>query len=56
MFIGPEMLLVAVVISFKPDLDTLTIERATDRLCAKMREAEPRIRQLFLRPTVPGNF
>src|ERR1700744_4543255 len=50
MFIGPEMLLVAAVISFKPDLDTLTIERATDRLCGKMREAEPRIRQLFLRP------
>jgi cation diffusion facilitator family transporter len=54
MFIGPDMLLVAATVSFKPDLDTLTIEQATDRICSKMRAAEPRIRQLFLRPSIPN--
>ena len=54
MFIGPDMLLVAAIINFRPGLDTLAIEKATDTLCAKLHEAEPRIQQLFLRPSLPS--
>jgi cation diffusion facilitator family transporter len=54
MFIGPGMLLVAVILSFRPGLDTEGIERLTDSLCARLHEAEPRIRQLYLRPSLPA--
>jgi cation diffusion facilitator family transporter len=54
MFIGPDMLLVAAIISFQPGLETNDIERITDSLCARMHEAEPRIRQLYIRPSVPA--
>jgi cation diffusion facilitator family transporter len=53
MFIGPDMLLVAVILSFKSGMDTEGIERLTDTLCARLHEAEPRIRQLYLRPSLP---
>jgi cation diffusion facilitator family transporter len=50
MFLGPNRLLVAATLNFKPGLSGEDVAVASDAICAKLRAADKRINQLFLRP------
>lgn len=50
MFLGPDMLLVAATLNFKSGLSSGDVEMASDEICARLRAADPRITQMFLRP------
>lgn len=54
MFLGPEVLLVAATLNFHRGLSGSDLEVASDEICAKLRSADHRITQLFLRPGNPG--
>jgi cation diffusion facilitator family transporter len=50
MFLGPDTLLVAATLNFRSSLSGDDVEVASDEICAKLRAADKRISQLFLRP------
>ena len=50
MHLGPQEILVGVTIDFRDDLPGGEIERAAQELSDRIREAEPAITRLFLRP------
>jgi cation diffusion facilitator family transporter len=53
MFLGPNVLLVAATLNFRSGLSGDDVEVASDDICAKLRAADKRISQLFLRPGRP---
>ena len=53
MFLGPDVLLVAATLQFKSGLSGKEVAEASDDVCAKLRSADKRINQLFLRPGQP---
>ena len=53
MFLGPDVLLVAATLQFQPHLSGAEVAIASDEVCAKLRAADKRINQLFLRPGQP---
>ncbi|MDB5736323.1 MAG: cation transporter [Alphaproteobacteria bacterium] len=53
MFLGPNVLLVAATLSFRSGLSGEEVAVASDEICAKLRAADKRIQQLFLRPGLP---
>ncbi len=53
MFLGPNMLLVAATLNFRSGLSGEEVAVASDEICAKLRAADKRISQLFLRPGQP---
>ena len=54
MFLGPNVLLVAATLNFRPGLSGEALAQASDEICAGLRAADPRIVQLFLRPGQPA--
>lgn len=53
MFLGPDVLLVAATLQFRAGLSGEDVAVASDEICARLRAADARIRQLFLRPGQP---
>jgi cation diffusion facilitator family transporter len=53
MFLGPNVLLVAATLNFRSGLSGDDLEVGSDEICAKLRAADKRITQLFLRPGRP---
>jgi cation diffusion facilitator family transporter len=53
MFLGPNVLLVAATLNFRPGLSGEEVALASDEICAALRAADHRITQLFLRPGQP---
>jgi divalent metal cation (Fe/Co/Zn/Cd) transporter len=48
MHLGPEEILLAMGVNFKPELSAQDIIRAIDRLEDRIRQVDPRIRQIFI--------
>jgi cation diffusion facilitator family transporter len=53
MFLGPNVLLLAATLAFRDGLSGTDITAASDEICAKLRAADKRVTQLFLRPGAP---
>ncbi len=50
MHLGPQDILVGATLDFRDDLTAPELERAADELTARLRQAEPRITRVFIRP------
>jgi cation diffusion facilitator family transporter len=50
MHLGPQDILVAATLDFRDDLTAPQLELAADELTGRLREAEPRITRVFIRP------
>ena len=50
MHLGPRDILVAATLDFRDDLTAPQLESAADELTGRLREAEPRITRVFIRP------
>jgi cation diffusion facilitator family transporter len=50
MHLGPQDILVAATLDFRDDLTAPELEKAADELTGQLREAEPRITRVFIRP------
>ena len=50
MHLGPQDILVAATLDFRDDLSAPELERAADELTDQLKQAEPRITRVFIRP------
>lgn len=50
MHFGPQDILVAATLDFRDDLTAPELEKAADELTVKLKQAEPRISRVFIRP------
>jgi cation diffusion facilitator family transporter len=50
MHLGPQDILVAATLDFRDDLTAPQLEKAADELTQRLKEAEPRITRVFIRP------
>ena len=55
-YLSPDQLSMAISLEFRDDLTTIDIERAVDRVEHALRERNPELRVLFVKPQTPETW